>query len=193
VELTLDVNTNGQALTATLLFDDGEATQVIGNFSNSQRGKINFNLNSGEGFTYYKVSLKITGETSNASLFIYQCSIKAVPIAKTRLTFDTYKLNLGTDESKEAKQAFFDYNSTQPINVTVFYDDSILIPPFTFTLPATAGVRNVFRKRLPAVSFRLIRLVGVSTADFQLWNGSRIEMKNQCVGKGWQAIEFVPN
>jgi hypothetical protein len=75
----------------------------------------------------------------------------------------------------------------------VFYDDSILIPPFTFTLPATAGVRNVLRKRLPAVSFRLIRLVGVSTADFQLWNGSKIEMKNQCVGKGWSSIEFVPN
>lgn len=188
-ELTMDVNTQGQTLTATLLFDDGEFSINLGTFSNTQRGKINFSLNSGDGYTFYKVALQLTGNLSQF-VYIYQCSIKAIPVAKTRRTFDTYKLNLGTEDSKFAKNSWWDYNSTQPVNVTVTYDDGFQFP---FTLPATAGVRNVLRQRLPGNrSFRLIRFVGTSPADFQLWS-CKCEMKPLAFGKGYTVSEFTPN
>jgi hypothetical protein len=190
-ELTMDVNTQGQTLSISLIFDDGNSTVFVGTVSNTQRGKVNLILNGGKGYQFYKVALRITGSVS-AFVNIYQCSIKAIPIAKTRLSFDTYKLDFGMDESKFCKQVYIDYDSTQPVTVNVYYDDEAT-PSFpAFTLPATGGFRNTLRQRLHAKSFRLIRFVGTSTADFRVWD-FKADWKPQTSGKGYQSAEVAMN
>ena len=191
-ELTLDVNTNGQNLTATLMFDDGQVTQTIGVVNTSQRQKVNLNLNNGLGFTYYKASLVLTAAWSLQG-YIYQASIKALAMAKTRKSMDTFWLRQGCDGNKLAKDSFWEFTSTAGITVNVYYDGSSTAF-FTFTLPSSGGVRNSVRQRLPAVSYKMIRLVATSTADFQVWGDeSAIECKPIATGKGYEKMPFVPN
>lgn len=191
-ELTLDVNTQGQAITVTLLFEDGQQSFVIGTVNTAQRQKVNFALNSGLGYEFYKCSLKLTGNLTS-QVYIYQASIKTLALAKTRTSFDSFQLRLGTDESKICKQVYIEYTATAAITFSVYYD-SVTPPAFTFTLPFIApGLRNAMRVRLPAISFRMIRFVGTSASDFQIWESSKVEFKPQCSGKGYQVIEFVPN
>jgi hypothetical protein len=190
-EFTIDCNTNGQTLEITLLFNDGEEELTLGEVNTTQRQRININLENGDGYQAYKVSVKITGVVTQ-TIYIYQAGIKYLPLAKTRQSIDTYQLRLGTDESKFAKQVFFEYTATADITFEVYYD-AAETPGFTFTLPNTNGVRNAQRVRLPAISFRMIRFVGTCAQDFYIWESSRIEWKQQGVGKGYQVVEFVPN
>lgn len=190
-ELTLDINTQGQAITVTLLFEDGRFSFPIGTVNTNVRQKVNFNLNNSLGYEYYKVSLQLSGNVT-AFPYIYQCSLKSLPLAKTRKSFDSFWLNLGTDESKVIKQVYFEYTSTADSFFSVYYDGS-QTPLYTFTLPNSNGVRTSQRVRLPAVSCRIIRFVGICANDFQVWESSKIDMKPLASGKGYQAIEFVPN
>jgi hypothetical protein len=190
-ELQLDANTAGQDMTATLVFDDGEATSVIGTFNTVVRTKINFRLNGDLGFDFYKAALQITGDVKQR-VYLYQAAIKALPLAKTRKTMDTYWLNLGGTDSKFARDVFFEYSATQTITFNVYYDGSSTAF-FTFTLPPNGGVRTSIRQRLPDVSFRTIRIAGGSPGDFQIWNDSCIWYKFLCQGRGYEKGEFVPN
>ena len=190
-EFTIDCNTNGQTLTITLLFNDGEESLVLGTVNTTERSRVNFNIEDGDGYQAYKVSVQITGEVS-AFVYIYQAGVKYLSLAKTRQSLDTFQLRLGTDESKIAKNVFWEYTCTAPITFEVYYDDNSTAG-FTFTMPNTNGVRNALRVRLPAASFRMIRFVGTSDEDFMVWESSRIEFKVQGQGKGYQIIEFVPN
>ena len=147
-------------------------------------------INNGDGQQAYKISLRITGAV-NQQVYINQAAVKAIPLAFTRRSFDTYWLRLGTDESKFMKQIFCDYNSTTTIPFNVYYDDSST-PGFSFTLPSTGGIRNVIRIRLPAVSFRMIRFIGTSAADCQIWDTSRMEYKVLPTGKGYAVEQFQP-
>lgn len=190
-EPTLDVLTNGQELTLTLLFNDGEESLVVGAFSSTEREKINFVINEGDGYQAYKVSLQITGAVTQP-VYIFQAGIRYLPLPKTRRSIDTYALNLGIEDSKFAKNVWWQYTATQPINFDVYYDGEET-PSFNFTLPTNTGIRNAMRVRLPAKSFRFIRMVGESSGDFMVWTTSKIEFKPQGTGKGYQVIEFVPD
>jgi hypothetical protein len=82
---------------------------------------------------------------------------------------------------------WLDYNATSALTGNVYYDGSST-PGFTFTLPQYSGVRNSIRVRLPAVKFRLIRLILVAATpgdDFQVWDQSRWESKVLCQGKSY--------
>lgn len=190
-ELTLDINTQGQTLSVFLIFEDGRFVFQVGTVQTNVRQKVNYNLNNSLGFEYYKVSLQLSGSVL-AFPYIYQCSLKSLPLAKTRKSFDSFWLNLGTDESKVIKQAYFEYTSTADSFFSVYYDGS-QAPLFQFTLPNSNGIRQSVRVRLPAVSCRIIRFVGICANDFQVWESSKIDMKPLCSGKGYQTVEFVPN
>ena len=190
VDFVIDCNTAGQTLNLTLLFNDGEFSVGLGSVSNTERQRINIPINAGDGQQAYKISLRITGAV-NQQVYINQAAVKAIPLAFTRRSFDTYWLRLGTDESKFMKQIFCDYNSTTTIPFNVYYDDSST-PGFSFTLPSTGGIRNVIRIRLPAVSFRMIRFIGTSAADCQIWDTSRMEYKVLPTGKGYAVEQFQP-
>jgi len=184
-----DVLTNGQNLAVTLLFDDGEISVPIGNLNNTQRGKINLPLQGGSGQKAYKISLQITGNVTDW-VYIYQADIEALTLPRTRRTFDTYDLNLGGTDSKFARDAFIQYLASAPITVNVYYDDNST-PGFTFVLPTANGIRNPLRQRLPAISFRTIRLTGSSTGDFYFWQDSCLWYKFQCQGRGYEKGLFV--
>jgi hypothetical protein len=185
----IDCNTGGQTLTANLLFNDGEITVPLGNFSNTQRGKINFAINSGLGQQAYKCSLQITGNVS-AFAYLYQGAVEALVLPRTRKTFDSYDLNLGGTDSKFARDVFFQYSAGAAITVNVYYDDNPT-PGFTFTMPISSGIRNPMRQRLPAISFRTIRFVGTSSADFLFWPESELWYKFQCQGRGYEKALFI--
>ena len=190
-DFVIDCNTNGATLTVTLLFNDGAESLVLGTVSNTERGKINLVLNDGDGYQAYKVSVLITGNVSSP-VYIYQLGLAALALPRTRKSFDSYDLTLGMQDSKYAKNVWFQYSATAPINFEVYYDGATT-PGFSFTLPTNTGIRNALRQRLPAISFRYIRLVAVSTGDFMLWQDCKIEFKPQASGKGYQVIEFVPD
>jgi hypothetical protein len=190
-ELTLDILTNGQTLNVYLWFEDGEENFLIGTVNTSERSKVNFQLNSSNGFEYYKVSIQLTGNVS-AAIYLYQASIKYLPLAKTRKTLDTFHLRFGTEDSKVAKDIFLEYTATADVTGSIYYDGSS-VSGFTFTLPANGGVRNALRIRMPAVSFRLWRMILSCPTDFQVWENSRCQVKNLCVGRGYELMPFVPN
>lgn len=173
-ELTIDANTNGQTITATLLYNDGEITETVGTFSTTSRQKVNLNLNAGLGQQAYRVSLQLTGATTQQVIF-YQVAIRGTVLAETRQSFDTYWSSFGTETSKLLRDAYFDYNSTAPLTAIIYYDQGATAG-YTFTLPASP-VRISTRIRFPAVKFRLFRMVITSTADFQLWPGSFLRVK----------------
>jgi hypothetical protein len=188
----IDCNTGGQTLSASLLFNDGDITVPLGTFSNTQRGKVNFApINGGDGQQAYKCSLLITGNVSQFA-YLYQATIEAIVLPRTRRTLDTYDLNCGITDSKICRDFFAQYSATAPITVQVFYDSSP-IPGYTFTMPTAGGIRNPMRKRLPAVSFRTIRLVATSTGDFQWWADTCLWTKALCQGRGYEKVLIVEN
>ena len=189
--LQVDVDTAGQDLTFTLWFNDGESSIVLGTANTSERQKVNFPINSGDGFQAYKVSLQITGSLTSQA-YVFQCAIEALTLPVTTQEHRHLQLRLGIEDSKFAKNIWWDYSATAPIEFSVYYDDNS-IPGFTFTLPPNTALRNHVRTRLPAVSFRDIRIIGYSSGDFMVWSDSKIDFKPQAVGKGYQTMEFVTN
>jgi hypothetical protein len=182
-ELTIDALTNGQTVTATLLFNDGEFSEVIGTVTTTERQRINLVLNNGLGYMAYKVSLQLTC-SALAQVLVFQCAIRALQLAKTRLNLDTFNLKMSIEASKICKQLLVEYTSSATIAGTIYYDDPCW-PPFTFTLPNTNGVRNPLRLRLPATKFRYLRCTLVSASDFMVWNDSVFEAKPVCASKGY--------
>lgn len=187
-ELVMDVDTQGQDLTMTLLFNDGEFSLGLGTVNTANRQRVNIPINAGDGEQAYKVALQLTGSFV-ARAYVYQAAINAIMLAKTRKTFDSYWLRLGTDESKLVKQLYIEYMAGAAITFYVFYD-GLDTAGYTFIIPAFGGVRNAIRVRLPAVKCRLIRIIGVTSADCQLWDDSKLEWKNICSGKGYSVEVF---
>jgi hypothetical protein len=190
--LQLDCNTNGATVTVSLLFNDGQESLVLGTANNTERGKICFPVNAGDGQRAYKVSMMVTGEVSQWC-YLYQASLEPLVLPVTRRSIDTFNLRLGIEDSKIAKNIWWEYSASAPIVFSVYYDDNP-IAGFTFTLPTNNGIRNHVRTRLPAISFRDVRVVGYSAGgDFMIWSDSKIEFKPQGTGKGYQTAEFVTN
>ena len=187
----IDCNTAGQTLTLTLLFNDGQSSLVLGTVNTATRQKVNFKLNGGLGVQAYKVSLQITGNVL-AQPYIYQAAIESLALPITRQAVDTYDMNCGGADSKICRDFFAQYSATAPITVNVFYDDNPS-PGFTFTMPQASGIRNPLRQRLPAVSFRTIRLVGASSGDFLWWQDTCLWVKFQCTSRGYEKVLIVEN
>jgi hypothetical protein len=187
--IVVDCNLGGQTLTVNALFNDGAITVPLGTISNSTRGKINLPLLNGLGQQAYKISLQIVGNLSTFA-YLYQAAVEALVLPRTRKTFDTYKINISEASSKFARDVFWIYSAGAPIIVNVFYDDNPTAG-FTFVMPQAGGFRNPLRTRLPAISFRTLRMVGTSTEDFILWPDSNLWYKVQCQGRGYEKVLFV--
>ena len=187
----IDCNTGGQTLNVSVLFNDGEITVPLGTIVNTQRGKINLPINSGLGQQAYKISLLISGAIS-AFAYLYQAAVEALVLPRTRKTVDTYDMNCGFADSKFCKDFWAQYTATAAINVQVYYDDNPT-PGFAFTMPQAGGVRNPLRVRLPAISFRTIRVVAESTGDFIWWPDTCLWVKPQCASRGYEKVLIVEN
>ena len=181
-----DVNTQGQVMTSTLLFEDGAISVPLENASTSVRQKVELFVNDGLGQEAYRASIVHTIPVTVAPT-LYQEDIYAAELAERTATVDSYWIKFGTDESKFAKQAYFDYSSPVPIDVSLYADNNPT-PYFTFTLPA-AATRMVIRQRFgnnnpgtTAFTFRTWRLVAVSSGavppeHFQMWSPIKVEWK----------------
>ena len=92
---------------------------------------------------------------------------------------------------KLIKQGYFDYTSTQNINVSVYVDGSA-IPYHEFVLPPQPD-RLVVRVLFPAQLCRLWRLIALSTGDFQFWANPTIEWKPIEEGSGYAIYQLNAN
>ena len=195
----VDVNTQGQVMTSTLLFEDGATSIALANATTSTRQKVELFVNNGLGETAYRASIKHTIPVTVAPI-LYQEDIYAVVQAEQTATVDSYWIKFGLDESKFAKEGYFDYSSPVDIDVSLYADGSAT-PYFTFVLPAQS-VRQVVRVRFgnnnpgtTAFSFRTWRLVAVSTGavppeHFQMWAPIRVFWKAVGAGHTFQVKDI---
>jgi hypothetical protein len=189
-ELTLDVNTAGQTVNVVLLFNDGEESLNVGTISTAERQRINLNIQAGAGYQAFKVALLLTCEAM-AQVYIYQVALRSIVQARTRQSIDTYWLRQGTDSSKLCRDFYCEYDSSVPLTGQVFYDQ-FPNAVFTFTLPAST--RQSMRVRLPAVKYRLMRIIITGAADFQVWEQSYLAVKPILQGsKGYETMPLTPD
>jgi hypothetical protein len=179
--LETDVNTQGQTMQTTLLFEDGATTVALAGSSSTARTKIQLQVNAGNGQQAYRASVKHTIAVTKAPT-LYQEDIHAEVISPYDSSFDTYWMKPGGDYSVFVKQGYFDYTSNAVITVNL-YADQATTPYFTFTLP-TLNKRNVQRVRFgnvnpgaPAFNCRQWRAIGTSAGSFQFWEKPVIEFK----------------
>lgn len=185
-EFELDVNTQGQNLNPTLLFDNGATSIALSPVNTTVRQKVELFVNQGEGQQAYRCSVLASIGVTTAPI-LYQMDMYAAPLAEYSASIDSYWLKFGTEESKIVKQGYFDYTSSLPITCSLYADNSAT-PYFTFMLPAQT-VRSVVRVRFgnvnsgtTAFTLRTWRIVMTAMNDsdtnqFQMWESPRIEWK----------------
>jgi len=186
-ELTLDINTNGQDITAYLLFDGG-ATQVeIGIVNTAARQQVQLPpINGALGQRSLNVGLLLTGSVTQV-VTVYEWHLRAVVEAEFTKGKDSFWLKFGTDEPKFVKQGYFEYTAPDIAGVSyaVYIDGNVTTPAFTFTLPQ-ALVRSARKVRFPAVKAKMWRFVRTSASDFQEYEpDSFVEVKPISSGKGY--------
>lgn len=184
-ELSLDVDTGGQSLSVSLLFDDGLSTLPLGTFSTTSRDRVYIPINAGQGRISQNVALLITGSVTSV-IHLYKWHIKAATEAEFRETFDSYWSKFGTDEWKFLKQGWFEYVAPDPAGITfaVYIEGNTVTPAYTFTLPQ-ATTRTTERVRFPAVKATVWRMVGISPSKFRLYGESFVEFKSITNDKGY--------
>ncbi len=193
--LTVDANPNNQLIDVQLLFDDnnGEvATIDLGNFTGAVRDKYQFIINAGFGQEAYKISPRFIASVKAAPI-IYQMEISAAILADQRNSYDSYWHKFGNDESKLAKQGYFDYTTTDGNEISVqMFADGDTVPYYRFNLlPNTARAEVPIRVRFPAIKFRMLRVVMtsvISEGQFQLWSPIQIDQK-PVIGPGSKGYE----
>ncbi len=194
--VTLDIDTGGQDVTAILHFDEDFYPPItLATVNTVQRQKVQLNVNGGAGFTAYRVSLELHASVMSV-VTVYQADILHVVLTKTRQSFDTYWIKLGTDESKLIKQGYFEYTATQPITIGLYAEGSE-IPYYTFTLPVDSttnpGGRKAVRIRFIAKKVRVFRVIATSVGDFELWPDTKVEAKPVQIGKGYTSFSLYTN
>lgn len=187
--LTLDWDTNGQQVFLSLLFDSGNTIVPLGPFVQSGRGQTQININNGLGQRSLNVALLITGAVTQV-VNLYEVAIGALVEAEFRRSSDSFWKKFGSPENKLVKQGYFEYQATQPVQFSVFIEGSSTAR-YTFTLPSTNGVRTSTRVRFPAVKAKLWRFVSTSTADYQTYSESSLDVKGIRGEKGYvpQSLE----
>jgi hypothetical protein len=185
-ELTIDVDTNGQDVSATLLFDFGETVVSVSTTINTtERQQVQLPINGGDGQRSLNVALQVEGSITEVVNF-YEWHIRGEVDAERRTSFDSYWQKYGTDEWKFGKQGWFEYETPggQPITVSVYMDGDMGSPRFTFTLPAVTK-RATNRIRFPAWKYSTIRFIATSPGDFKLYAESEVETKPIVHDKGY--------
>ena len=187
--LETDCNTQNQVLNTTLLFEDGAISVPLAAINTgTTRQKAESIVNAGAGQQAYRASILHTMAVTVAPT-LYQEAIDAAVLPPNMSSWDTYNIKFGTDDSKFAKESYWDYTSTVPINVSLYADDSYPVPYFTFQLPAKSN-RVVIRVRhgnvnsgTTAFSFRTWRAIALAVTatdplqTFQFWNNPKVLWK----------------
>ncbi len=181
--LETDVNTQGQTMNTTLLFDDLTLPSlVLPTISTTQRTKVQSPLSpagapEGSGQQAYRASIRHTMAVTVAPI-LFQEDIYAAVLAGFKYTIDSYQLEFGTTEFKLVKEALFDLTSYQTSTYNLYADGSTA-PYFTFTLPAVSS-RATIRVRFPALKMRMFRIIGnvnSGQVGIQWWSAPQIRYK----------------
>ena len=184
-EFVIDINTQGQPVQVYLEFRN-LGSILLGTVNMPSRQQVNFSLNNGDGYEDLWVAVDLIGQaTLGKCIDIFEFRFKALVESEYRTSFDTWWTKYGTEEYKTAKQGYFEYQAAQPVVVSCFEEGSATAS-FTFTLPATNGVRAITWVRFPPTKFKLLRCLGTSADNnMQMYESSHIEVKPLCSGKGY--------
>lgn len=200
--LETDVNTQNQVLNTTLLFEDGAISLALSGINTgTTRQKAESIVNLGEGQEAYRASILHTMAVTVAPT-LYQEAIDAALLPPNMASWDTYDIKFGTDDSKFAKESYWDYTSPVPVNVSLYADNSYPIPYFTFQLPARPN-RGVIRVRhgnvnsgTTAFTFRTWRAIALAVTatdplqTFQFWANPKVLWKPVGAGHTFQMKEL---
>ena len=192
-EFTIDLDSSNQPVTVALVFDKGmasEQTLSLGTFTANGRTKVRKNIQTGNGFTAFNVSIKVTGAVT-AVVTLYGINFRVVLEAELRKSFDTWWLRLNTDTYKLVKQGYFEYVASDAAGIIVnVYIEGQATAKYSFTLPqqTTRGARRV---RFPAVKAKLWRLVATSSSDFMLYGETSLSVKPVGAEKGYAEVKLA--
>jgi hypothetical protein len=189
-EFTIDIDTNAQDVGVYLRFDNGDpATEVfLGNVNTAERDQVPFNINSGKGINSRNVQVILRGSVTSV-VHVFELHIRVWTEAEFRKSWDTYWCKYGTDMWKVVKQGYFEYVAPSGITINC-YIEGVLTPEYSFTLPPTT-VRTATRVRFPAVKAKIWRYTGTSTAAFQFYNSSHLEIREVCSEKGYAIVNLA--
>jgi len=197
-EFTIDFDSQGQNVNISLLFNGGAGfingtTILLGSFSQNGRGQIQIPINFGDGQEALNIGVLLQGQATSVVTF-YEYQFRAAPQAEFRQSWDTWWLGQGADGWKMSKQIFAEYRSPGgQVNVQAFTDGNMVTPAFTFVLPQTAGTHRASTMvRLPAWKYKLLRFIGTSATNFQMYDDTQIEMKPLGSGKSYQRSKISP-
>jgi hypothetical protein len=191
--LETDCNTQNQVLNTTLLFEDGSISIPLATI-NTGTNRVKAELivtgageDEGGGQEAYRASILHTIAVTTA-VTLYQEAIHAALLVEERASWECYWVKFGTDDSKFAKESYWDYTSPVPINVSLYADGSTT-PYFIFQLLAQPN-RAVIRVRhgnvnsgATAFTFRTWRAIAIvdSSTDplqsFQFWANPKVLWK----------------
>lgn len=192
-EFTLDANLNGQSASISLIFDGGATVLPLGTLTGTGRQQYQMKIQNGLGYRSQNIGVLIAG-SSTAPVFLHDVHVRALVEAESRQSFDSYWLRFGTDQWKVAKQCWIEYAATDASGIAfaMYVDGDMSMPLFTFTLPQSAN-RRTTRVRFPANKATMFRFIGISSSDFQLYMPeSHVDVKEICVGKGYQKAQLTP-
>jgi hypothetical protein len=196
--MTVDANPNNQEINIQLLFDDNNGNVApidLGSFTGPDRKKYQFIVNSGMGQQAYRVSPVFSADVTAAPI-IYQAEIYAAVLADNRSSYDSYWQSFGSNESKLAKQGFFDYSTDAGNTILVqLFADGNMLPYYVFTLATNTARSEVpMRVRFPAIKFRLWRIIMTSVlgdGSWKLWSPVQVDAKQVKQNGGYTRSEIT--
>jgi hypothetical protein len=195
--LETDVNTKGQTMTTTLLFDDGTVPSLtLPTITTTQRTKVQSPLTpsgspEGAGQQAYRASIRHTMAVTVAPI-LYQEDINAAVLAGFKYTLDSYNIEFSSTEFKLVKEILLDLTSSQTSTYNLYAEGSTT-PYFTFTLPAVPS-RATIRVRFPALKMRMFRIIGnvdSGQAGIQWWSAPQIRYKIARETSGYSLFDVV--
>jgi len=195
--LETDVNTQGQTMTTTLLFDDGTVPSLtLPTITTSQRTKVQSPVTpsgspEGSGQQAYRASIRHTMAVTTAPI-LYQEDVYAAVLAGVKYTLDSYNIEFSSTEFKLVKEILLDLTSAQTSTYNLYAEGSTA-PYFTFTLPAVPS-RATIRVRFPALKLRMFRIIGnvdSGQAGIQWWSAPQIRYKIAREISGYSLFDVV--
>lgn len=187
-EVTIKLDTQGETVSLSLKFDDGNGPTILLSNAISCVGMtpFQFKINNGNGQLAFNVSPLVTGSVRNV-VTVKEVAFKGVFETDRRQSFDSYWRNEGTPEWKLGKQGWFEYLALDPAGITVniYKDGNLATPVSSFVLPQTAN-RQPLRVRFKPIKCRVYRVIAMSASDFYWYDESHIEIKPLSGNKGYQ-------
>jgi hypothetical protein len=184
-DLNLEIDTQGQAMTVTLLYNNNTSNESLGTVTSTGRTPFTLNVGSADlGTKARNVAVRITGTAGSLPVTIYSVTLHYYLNPRQTKTVDTDFSDWGTASAKEIDVVEVDYDFPEPagndpdnpftLALSVFCDSTTAT--YTHTLPITTRRKKLELFITPNIVGRLVRVTITSDHNFQAW-GARVRYR----------------